>query len=493
MLENILIGFSNLLAPINMLAMIFGVVVGVVMGALPGLSSTMAVALFVPFTFAFPPAAGLIALAAIYTSSTFGGSISAILINIPGTPASVATSWDGQPLVKQGKAGKALMMSTVASCFGGFVSALALMFLSPPLAQIAIKFQSPEIFALAVVGLSIVSSMSMGSTLKGFMACALGLLIGTIGQDPILGFPRFTFGLPELLEGTKLIPMMIGLFAIPEIIKMAETEKKTYAAVETGSWKLSFSELKKSFMTFIRGSIVGVIVGIIPAASPDVAAYVNYNLTKQTSKNPDSYGKGNLNGIAASEVANNAVSGGSLIPLLTLSIPGSATAAVFLGALYIHGLLPGPMLFTQNASIIYTLFSGFTIINIIMLPIGIIACHLGMKIVKTPVSVLAPIVLALSIIGSFSISFSIFDVWVMLCAGAMGYILDKYGFPLAPIILALILGPLVETNLNRTMLLSKGNVAIFFQRPIALALLIIALVSAVAPFLLYLKKGRKSN
>lgn len=489
MLENILLGFTNLLAPMNIIAMIFGIVVGIVMGALPGLTSTLAVALLVPFTFAFPPTPGLIALAAVYTASTFGGSISAILINIPGTPASVATTWDGQPLVKQGKAGKALIMSTISSCFGGFVGALALLFLAPPLAQIAIKFQSPEIFSLSILGLSIISSISFASPLKGLISCVLGLIIATIGQDPVMGFPRYTFGIPGLLQGAALLSMMIGLFAIPEVIIMSEKKETAYVEPDNAEWKLSFAEIKRSIVTIIRGSLIGVVIGIIPAASPDIAAYVSYNVTKQTSKDPDSYGKGNLDGIAAAESANNAVAGGSLIPLLTLSIPGAATAAVFLGALYLQGLLPGPMLFTKNADIIYTLFVGFAVVNLIMLPIGIMACRLGMHIVRVPVTILAPVVLALSVIGSYSISFSVFDVWVMFGAGVLGYLMKKLDFPVVPIILALILGPLAEQNLSRTIQLSDGSVvATFFKHPIALVFIILSIISVSAPYLVYLKK-----
>lgn len=483
MLENILAGVVNLLVPYNLFAIFFGLVFGMVMGALPGLTSTMAVALFVPFTFAMPPEAGLIALGAIYTASTFGGSLSAILINIPGTPASVATTWDGYPLAQRGEAGKALSMSTVASCFGGLVSALALLTLAPPLAAVALRFGPPEIFALAVLGLSVVSSLSGESLLKGLIACVLGLLIGSVGGDPVSGFPRFTFGQPFLLTGVSLIPMIIGLFAIPEVLFLAERKARTAVNVKTGSLLLTLKDLKNSIVTFIKGSVIGVIIGIIPAASPDVAAFISYGEARRSSKHPESYGKGNLDGVAAAEVANNAVSGGSLIPLLTLSIPGSATAAIFLGALYIHGLLPGPLLFTQQTDIVYTFFMGFIVVNILMLPLGLLAAKLSGNVVRIPREVMGAVVLMLCVVGSYAISFSLYDVWIMFTAGILSYLMQKRGFPVAPIILAIILGPLAEANWDRSILMGFGSPAIFLGRPIALGLFAFALLTLMSPYI----------
>jgi len=483
MFENIWIGITSSLSPLNFFAMLFGLIYGMIMGSLPGITSTTAMAIFVPFTFLMPPGTGLLCLASIYTAATYGGSISAILLRIPGTPASIATTWDGYELSKKGKAGKALFMATMTSSLGGFISALALLFFAPPLAKIALKFWPPEIFALAILGLSCVSALCADSIIKGAIACTFGLLIGTIGQDPVSGFPRFTFGQPFLLQGVALIPALIGFFSIPQVLSMIEQEMSVISELGSGRWRLSWIEFKNSFMTYIRGSFIGVVIGILPAAAPDVAAYISYNEARRASKHPETYGKGELDGVAASETANNACTGGDIIPTITLSIPGSPAAAVMLGTLYIHGLLPGPMLFTQHINVVYTFFMGFIWANLLIFPVGLLMSRLGTKILRMPVTLVGPLVVVLCVVGSFSLNFNLFDIWIMFGAGILGYVMGKYGFPVAPVILALVLGPMAETSLNQTLLIGFGSPAIFLRRPIALTLLGFAALTLISPYL----------
>jgi putative tricarboxylic transport membrane protein len=483
MWDGILAGLGGACEPVNMLALLVGLLIGLVGGALPGVTSTMTLALFVPFTLYLPPATGLLGLAAMDAASVFGGSMSAILLNIPGTPASIATAWDGHALTRKGQPGVALSMSAVASCFGGVFGGVAMLLLAPPLAEASLRFGPPETFALAVLGLSVVAGLGGASLIKGFAACALGLLIGSVGQDPVTGFPRFTFGQPALLEGFALLPMIIGLFSIPEVLRMIEERSGTgprVGSAATGWGRLvRWGEIRRSAGTMLRSSTIGLVVGIIPAASPDVAAFVSYGEARRRGLGDTPHGAGNPDGIAAAESANNSCAGGDLIPTLTLGIPGSATAAVFLGAMYIHGLLPGPALFSGQADVIYTVLVSFIAANLLLLPLGLVAAGLAPLVLRARPSLVAATVVALSVVGAFSLHASVHDVYTMVGAGLFGHVLQRLGFPVAPIILALILGPLAEANWDRSVLMGLGSPAIFLRRPIALGLLVLAALSAV--------------
>lgn len=490
MWENIALGFSFVFQPMNLLICVVGLFLGTIFGALPGFSATMAVALMVPFSYVLDSATALLLLSGVYCGGVYGGSISAILLGIPGTPASAPTAFEGKPFTKRGESGYALTTCTIASSIGGFLSSVALLVCAPFLAKIAVKFSSPEQMLLAVFGISVVCLLSKGNTIKGLIVALLALLIGTIGQDPISGFPRFTFGNHNLLGGISVVPVLIGIFSLPEVFLMLEelVGKKTEMKV----YKLSKFKVKKedlslsSLFNTIRSAIIGIAIGIIPAAGPDIASFLSYNEAKKASKKPELFGTGSTEGIIASETANNAVTGGSLIPLLTLSIPGSAPAALFLGAMIIHGLRPGPMLFVKNAPEVYTLISGFALINILMIGVGLICCKGFSMMLKIPKPVLMTVIVVLSTIGAFAINKNIIDVYVMFISGVIGYIMVKFDYPVSPIALALLLGPTFESSYQLSARMFKGDWSLIFHRPMSLVLMAIILISIGGP---YVKDG----
>ncbi|GAA0321496.1 tripartite tricarboxylate transporter permease [Bacillus carboniphilus] len=498
-MDYLLQGFGNVFAPEVILLIIAGVIVGIIIGALPGLTATMGVALFLPVTFGMDAVTGILLLIGVYFGSIYGGSIAAILLNTPGTPASAATALDGHPLTQSGKAGKALGISAIASAAGGIISVLLLIFISPQLAEVALNFSAPEMFGLALFGLSIISSISGGSVLKGLIAGVFGLVISTIGMDPMTSYPRFTFEQLSLLNGLNFIPVMIGLFAVSEALVTLEDElkgngkmKKVVASYILPKWR----ELKTLWVTMIRSGFIGSFIGIIPGAGADIAAFVSYNEAKRFAKKEekDTFGKGNPKGIAAAEAANNGVTGGAMVPLLTLGIPGDAVAAVLLGALVVQGIQPGPQLFTTSADLVYTLFAGMLVANILMLIFGLSGIRLFTKILKVPKNTLAVAILVLSVVGSYAISNNFFDVYTMLGAGIIGYFMKKFGFPASPIVLALILGPMAESEMRRALVMSEGSYSIFLTRPISLTFIILAILSLVVPIIMnQLKKKKAAN
>ena len=497
MLSNILLGFQNVFQPINIIICIGGLFIGTIFGALPGFSATMAVALMVPFSYVMDSASALLLLSGVYCGGVYGGSISAILLGIPGTPASAPTAFEGKAFTKRGESGRALSICTFASAIGGFLSSVALLVCAPLLAKFAVKFSSPEQMLLAVFGISVVCILSKGNMIKGFIVAFLALLIGTMGQDPITGFPRFTFGNQYLISGVSVVPVLIGLFSLPEVfLMMEETVRKS--ADRTVS-KLSKMGIDRSFFTlrnifnYIRSSLIGIAIGIIPAAGPDIAAFLSYNEAKKASKNPEEFGKGCEEGIIASEAANNAVTGGSLIPLLTLSIPGSAPAALFLGVMIIHGLRPGPMLFVQNAVEVYTLISGFALINILLIGVGIICCKGFSQMLRIPQPVLMTLIVVLSVIGSFAINKNIMDIYVMFFAGLVGYIMVKFDYPVSPVALALLLGPTFESCFQLSSRMFHGNWLQLFTRPISVVLLCMIVISVGFPVIGDIRDRRKAR
>ena len=472
----------------TILALIAGVVGGMVIGALPGLSATMGVALLIPLTFGMNPIAGLTMLTAIYTSAVYGGSISAILIHTPGTPASACTAIDGYQCTLQGRGLKALGVATVSSMIGGFISAVALLILAPPLAQISLKFNAPEYFLIAIFGLTIIASLAADSMVKGLAAGVFGLIVGTIGVDIMSGYPRFTFGFTSLEGGISLVPAMIGLFSLSQVMIQVESMLKkddTVIGDLRGRVTPTWSEFKKLIPTISRSSIIGVLVGILPGAGGDIASWVGYNESKRFSKHPEEYGKGSLEGIAASESANNAVTGGALIPLLTLGIPGSATTAVLLGGLLIQGLQPGHELFIKHAGITYSVIIGFLIANILMGIVGLLIAKYVVYVTKVPSGILAPIIVVLSVVGSYAINNNMFDVYVMVLFGLIGYFMRKTGFATAPVVLGMILGPMAESGFRRSLIMAKGDViGYYFSRPLSVILMLLIVFSFLSPLLM---------
>lgn len=474
----------------TLLLLCMGTLLGTIVGALPGLTATMAVSILVPVTYNMSPASGILMLLGVYCGGNYGGSISACLINIPGTPSAIMTGLDGHPLAKRGKAGLAIGMATVASALGGLFSVLILAVCSPLLASIALKFKSLEIVGVAVFGLSVIAYVSPGSTLKGIMAGLFGLLIATIGFDPNTGIARFAFGNANLKGGIDFVSAMIGLFGLSEMIANLEKSKKEreigLLQEKVGSTWDAFKYVRKLKGVILRSSIIGVIVGAIPGAGGTIAAIAAYGMQKKASKYPDLMGKGSLEGIAAPEASNNACTGGAMVPLLALGIPGDAVTAVLIGAFIIHGMVPGPMLYTTNPQIVSAIFIGMIIANLLILAFGMPGAKYISRLLKIPSQVLNSTIIALCIIGTYAIKNSLFDTFMMLIFGVLGYFMSKGGFPKAPIVLSMVLGPLMEENLRRWANLAEGNywnefIKAVLTNPVTMTMVIATLVVLIAP------------
>lgn len=467
-----------------LLMILFGVLLGIVVGVLPGLSPSIGVALLLPATYGLDPMSALVLLVSIYLAANYGGSITAIAINTPGTPGAVATTFDGFPLTQQGKPGLALGVSLVASTVGGLIGALLLMLFSIPLAKAALGFESYEYFALGVFGLTIISTLSGDQPLKGIMASLLGLLLAGIGYDPELPFSRFTLGFHQLNDGITFIPALIGLFALAEILHTIEKgwENSGERQSEGSSGRLpALGLLWKLRGVMARSSVLGTFIGSIPGAGGTIATFIAYDAARTTSRNPEEFGKGSLEGVAAPEAANNGSVGGALIPLLTLGIPGSASTAVLMGALMVHRLAPGPDLFQKQPDVVYGLYISLLLANLVMFAVGLGGNRLWVKIIAAPRSVVYPMIISLSFVGSFFVRNSLFDAGLCLVFGILGWILKRHGFPTAPVVLGLILGPMVEENLRLS--LARGDWIIFFTRPVAIFLMVLSLLSFFGPAL----------
>ena len=467
----------------NLLFAAAGTAIGIAIGCLPGLSAAMGVALLLPMTFAMPAETGLIVLGGIYCGAIFGGSISAILIHTPGTPASAATAIEGYQLTLQGKAGKALAVSCYSSFWGGLLSCISLYFFAPLLAKLAMKFGSPEYFWLSIFGLTIIAGVSSDSMLKGLMSGAFGLLLSTIGMDPIEGAKRFMFGQSALYEGINTTCALIGLFSMSQVLILAEKKIKERAKAAKFTDKLAITreEAKLLAPTILRSWIIGNLIGILPGAGASIACFMGYNTAHQFAKHPEQFGKGSIEGVAGSEAANNAVTGGSLIPMLTLGIPGESVTAVLMGGLIIQGLQPGPELFTRYAPMTYTFFAGFVLVQFLMLGIGLLGCRGFAQISRLSDAILIPSVTVLCVVGSFAIHKNFLDVVIMMIFGIIGYMVRKFGLNAAAIVLALILGPIGEKGLRRSLVLSGGNPAILFSTPLCWVLIGLCVFGVLSP------------
>lgn len=493
MWQNLLDGLIHTFSPGIFLLLFTGVASGIAVGALPGLTATMGVAVLMPLTFGMDSAAALVLLVGVYIGAIYGGSISAILLKTPGTPAAAATVFDGYTLAQQGHASKALSISVVSSFTGGIISTIMLITISPALANFALRFSAPEYFALAVFGLTIIANISGESPAKGLLAGAFGLFIATVGLDPVASRPRFTFGSVALLNGLSIIPVLIGLFAITEVFVQME---RIFFKEERLGRKIrrsiaSKQELLRITPTMVKSGLIGTFIGIIPGAGADIAAFVAYNEARRSSKRPEKFGTGVLEGIAAPEAGNNGVTGGALVPLLTLGVPGDAVAAILLGALTIQGLQPGPLLFERSADVVYTLFSSMIVANILMLVLGLVGIGLFSRVVEIPKKIIVPTILTLSIVGAFSMNNAIFDVYVALAFGVIGYLMQKVKIPASPIVLAVILGPMAESNLRRALLLYEGSLSFLYTRPITIAFLALAVISLVSSYLRTARSRRR--
>lgn len=455
----------GLVANIQSIAALFiGVTIGVVVGAIPGMSTTMAVALTLPFTFTLDPVTGILLLLGVYKGGIFGGSLTAILIKAPGTPAASCTVLDGWPLMQKGQGRKALDMALFASCTADFISNLALILLAGVLASFALSFGPPEFFTLIVFSLTIIASVSGDQIAKGLVAAGLGLLLATVGLDLIYGTERFVYGNVDLMSGFSLVPVLIGLFALPEIIAyFVRRPEGAGTAAKLEAVGLKWHEYKSSLRTIIKGSFIGCILGAIPGLGAAPAAFLSYGEAQRSSKNSKNFGKGELEGVAASEAGNSGVAGSTMIPLLALGIPGDVITAILLGAFMIHGLKPGPLLFEQNLSLVYALFIGIMLSSPLLLIVGKIASRYIGKVATMPYSLLYPVVFVLCAYGAFAINNSLFDVTVMVTMGILGFVMMQLSIPAAAFLIAFVLGPLLEDNFRQAMLMSGSDPAIFFR------------------------------
>lgn len=482
-LQHLLSGFSVALSLQNLFFATIGCILGTLIGVLPGLGPAAGTALLIPITFRLEPTPAIIMLAAIYYGAMYGGTITSVLINVPGEAASVVTCLDGYEMAKQGRAGAALGIAAIGSFVGGTVATFGLVLVALPLARFALKFGPPEYFALLCVGLSLVMGLAGKSLTRALMMGMLGLIVSLVGVDPVEGAPRFTFGITQLLDGVRFVPVVMGFFGIGEILLNAE---RSLVGVMAGGGKVSSflprrQEWPVCVTSILRGAGLGFFLGLIPGTNSAVAAFMSYVVEKKVSKHPERFGTGVIEGVAGPETANNSYANAALIPLFTLGLPGSPTIAILMGALIMNGLMPGPLLFQQHATFVWAVIASLYIGNVILLILNLPLVGLWAKLLKIPYESLVVLILVFCIIGAYSLNNSVFDIGVMIVCGVLGYIFKKLDFPMAPAILTLILGPLMERSLRESLSISQGDYSIFFTRPISLTLLVItALILATS-------------
>lgn len=497
MIQEILANFASVQV---WLGLAVGVIGGMVIGAMPGLSGGMAIALLLPVTYSMEPVAALVMLMAIYTAAMTGGSISAILLHTPGTPANAATAIEGYPLTKQGRGLEAVGMSMLSSGIGGLASAIALLVIAPPLAKVSLMFSEPESFLISIFGLTVIGSLAGNSILKGLLMGLVGLFLATVGTDSVTGVLRYTFGADRLMSGIQMVPALIGLFTISQVMENCEDYKNANKSLlEQNNTALGkkmlprLREVPRYLWTWAVSSVIGIVVGILPGAGGNIGSWIAYDQTKKHSKEKELFGNGSLEGLAACETGNNAVTGGSMIPLMTLSIPGSPNAAIILGGLLIQGLVPGARLFTTQASTTYSILIGFALSNILMVFVGLAIARYVVNVVKIPNSILMHVVVSLALIGSYAINASMFDVFVAIAFGALGYLMNKFDLSSAALILGLILGGTAESGLMLSMVMARGNVlGYFFGRPVCLVLMALIVLSIAGPVISHVRGRRKA-
>ena len=466
---------------------------GILVGALPGLNATNGVALLLPFTITMEPIAAIAVLTTIYCAATFAGAITAILINTPGTSASATTCLDGYPLAQRGEAGRALGMAAVSSTIGGIISVLCLMAAAPLLAGAAYKFAPPEYFALTVFGLSMLASIGEESSIKSIMSGAFGVLLATVGIDLLTTVERFTFGMNELTEGIGFVPVMIGVFGIAELLTQAgqlgiDRERITLRAIQLPSK----TDYQKTWKAILRSSGIGTFIGILPAEGATIASMIGYNEAKRWSKTPEEFGKGSIEGIAGSEAANNSATGGAMVPTLALGIPGSPTAAVILAGLMVHGLRPGPTMFTEQSTFVFAIFWSMLLVNVLFFFVGLYGSRIFARATLIPLTILWPMVFLFSMVGAYALDQSIIDVWIALIFGVIGYLMKRYGFSVVSLAIGLILGGMLEKRLGQSMVMLDEKWWLIATRPLSLLFLVLTVLALAGPYLLRKMKSIKS-
>jgi putative tricarboxylic transport membrane protein len=485
--SDLIYGFGVAFQPGNILACFVGVFFGTLVGVLPGIGPVGAMSLLLPITFALNPVSGIIMLAGIYYGSMYGGSTTSILMNIPGEAASVVTTLDGYQMAKQGRAGPALGIAAFGSFIAGTFGLFGLMFLAGPLAEIAVKFGPVEYFSLMCLGLSLLVHLTQGSILRGLVMAGLGIFLSLIGQDIITGKARFTFGLVGLLDGVGLVPVVMGLFGISEIfLNLEKIHERNITGTVVKNLLPNREDWRKSAKPIARGTIIGFFLGVLPGGGGVIASFVSYALEKKFSRHPELFGTGMIEGVAGPESANNSASSGAFIPLFSLGIPANVVMALLLGALLIHGVQPGPLILVQHPEIFWGTIASMYVGNIMLVVLNLPLIGIWVKILRVPYRILFPLILLFCLIGSYSVSMNIFDLYVMLIFGVLGYFLRKYKYEPAPLVLAFVLGPMLEQNLRQSLLISEGNLGTFFTRPlsaISLGITVLLLVSGIIPSL----------
>ena len=467
-------GFANALTPYNLLFALIGSLIGTLVGVLPGIGPTSGIAILLPLTTVLPPAPAIIMMAAIYYGAMYGGSTTAIVVNIPGEAASVPTALDGYELAKQGRGGPALGIAAIASFVAGTISLVGVTFFAPALAGVALAFGPPEYFALMFMALSLVVSLSEKALLKGLAGMLAGLMFSLVGMDPISGTTRLTFGFSELIAGVNFIAVVIGLFAFGEVFVNLEKEITHIYDTKIKNWLPTWQDIRGTWVTMVRSTVVGFFLGLLPGCGPAVSTFVAYDVEKRFSKHPEKFGKGVMEGVAGPEAANNAGSSAQFIPLLALGIPPGPTLAMLLGALMMYGIQPGPRLWTEQPQLVWSVIASMYIGNVMLLVLNLPLVGFWARIAFIPFPILGPLIVVFSLIGAYSVRFLMFDVWMSLFFGVIGYLMRKFGYPLAPVVLATILAQPLEIALKQALAISAGSYTIFFNRPIALAFMLLA-------------------
>jgi putative tricarboxylic transport membrane protein len=485
-IEGLGYGLAIALTPANLFACFAGVLIGTIVGILPGIGPVGAMALLLPSTFTMNPATALIMLAGIYYGSMYGGSTTSILVNVPGEAASVVTAIDGYQMSKRGRAGAALSVSAVGSFFAGSIGVVGVVLFASWLTNLALRFGPPEFFAMTVAGLLLLSRLTGGSPVRALVMVAIGLAIGTVGMEPISGFRRFTFGSVQLSQGIELVPVIMGLYGIAEVLAIAESGiiKPHIEKVRLRELFPTIVEWKQSSWPILRGSVVGFLTGLVPGPATVLATFISYMIEKRVSKTPERFGHGAIEGVAGPEAANNGATAGAMVPLLSLGIPFSPATAILLGAFVIHGLQPGPLLMSQRPEVFWGLVASMYVGNVMLLILNLPLVGLFVSVLRLPQHVLATLVLLLCLVGAYSLNNSILDLWVLTVTGVIGYGLRKLRIDPAPLVVALVLGPIMEKSLRQTLFMARGDWTDMFTRPLTVTLLLIGLVGFAGPPLL---------
>jgi putative tricarboxylic transport membrane protein len=489
MTHSLITGFLCILNPMNLLFCFSGVLVGTLVGVLPGLGPPAAIALLLPATIKLTPLQGIIMLAGIYYGAMYGGSTTSILINVPGESASVVTCIDGYQMARQGRAGAALGISAFGSFIAGTLSIILLMLVSPPLSRLVLRFGPPEYFSLLILGLILLAYLSSGSAVKAYMMAALGIFLGTIGQDRMVGSLRFTCGLDFLMEGVGLVPAIMGLFGISEVLLNVEQslEKRVFKT-HISSLLPTLQDWKRSIMPMLRGSFLGFLLGALPGGGVIISSFTSYAIEKKLSKSPEQFGKGAIEGVAGPESANNAATGGAMVPLISMGIPSNAVMAILMGGLLLHGVKPGPFFIKEYPDLFWGLIASMYIGNVMLLGLNLPLIGIWVKILKVPYYLLFPLIILFCLIGAYSVNNSTYDIYVMVIFSLLGFLMKKFKYDGVPLVMALVLSNMIEVTLRQSLLMSDGSFLIFFQRPISLGLMVFSMLVVLANFIHLFKR-----